>query len=240
MDNPKKKINPNKSSGCDTPDSTCLKFYNYTGAWSHIVTIISIFLAGAWTLSTFDVLNQVDKAKAELKEINERIKNTDSSSIDIKVERVSNVNSKSEPFGLIINVELLNTGRSKLEFVLANDSLTVNKVYAEGDKVASELKLHPKYYTQLGSKLNGEVVDKSKVDQPKKQVKVILLSGSKKILPYFVALKEPGLYYVSFKSDIVGNISNVTDEYPQSDQGNSKNKRSKPVKWFSARYFEVK
>ncbi|ELM3616047.1 hypothetical protein RYR54_001683 [Aeromonas sobria] len=186
------------------------KSNNFFSGLSGLVTILAIIIGGIWTAYTFDLLHQAEKAQQELIEIQERINNTASSSIDLSVSQTTN-----PELGLIIEVNLTNNGRSKLHYSLKDNPLKVYRIHVEGDQVGSLHTYMPKPYKVLAAMNSG---GKSLTRES-----ITVLTGSKKTISYAMTVDKPGLYYITFEAD--------HDDTVKVDES---------VKWFASKYFEVK
>lgn len=189
------------------------KSNNFFSGLSSIITILAIVIGGAWTAYTFEALHQADKAKEELTEIQERIKNTASSSIDLKITQTEN-----PKLGLVIEVALANNGRTKLQYSLKNNPLMVYQVKMRGSQMGAEKIYQPKPYRTL------ELMGSKNKNQTRESITV--LTGSKKTVSYALTVEKPGLYYVTFEADHDGSVK--IDEIDEN------------IKWFASKFFEVK
>lgn len=188
--------------------------HNFFTGLSSLLTILAIIGGGVWTIYTFDLLDKADRAKEELRELQTRINNTESSSIEISTREVNESGSI-----LIIEVSLKNNGKSKLIYDLSTDALKVYKVAVKGDAILSTKLYKPKFYSKIAVINTGE--------RNGYQEEMIVLNGSTKVLSYAVKVDEPGLYYITFRSDDKGSVSSLADSEVKAE-------------WFAAKYVEVK
>lgn len=185
------------------------KSNNFFSGLSGLVTILAIVIGGVWTAYTFNILHQAEKAQQELVEIQERIKNTASSSIDLDVRQTVNPS-----LGIIIEVNLTNNGRSQLQYSLENNPLKVYSVFVQGDQAGATKIYMPKPYKSLAKmKSGGENILRENIT---------VLTGSKKTISYALTVDNPGLYYITFEADHANSV-----------------KIDESVKWFASKYFEV-
>lgn len=189
---------------------------NFFSGLSSLITIVSIIGAAIWALWSFNVLHQVDRAKAELVELQDRIRNTDSTSISIETQQIKSV---SGSHAVIIEVSLSNNGQRALTFDLSPETLTVYQVKVAGDKVGAEIVYHPEMFTKIAL-MGGKEKNKTLGN-------LVLLSGAKKVLSYIVDVKQPGMYYITFIADDNGSVAFTKDE--KVDR-----------RWTSTKYIEVK
>ncbi|MFQ2400719.1 hypothetical protein [Aeromonas dhakensis] len=185
------------------------KSNNFFTGLSGLVTILAIIIGGGWTAYTFDLLHQAEKAQQELIEIQERIKNTASSSINLDVRQTEN-----PELGVVVEVNLTNNGRSQLHYSLKDNPLKVYSVIVQGDKVGAGKIYMPKPYKSLAKMKSGE--------KNKTRESITVLTGAKKTISYVLTVDKPGLYYITFEAD--------HDDSVKIDEN---------VKWFASKYFEV-
>lgn len=203
------------------------KHSHYASAFQNIIIVLSIICTGAWTIQTFDVLQQKERAAADLEELQERINNTESTNISISTQIVdynSEGNDKDEK-GLIIDITIKNQGKSKISFDLSDYPLKIYTVAASGSKVGSKGVLTPKLYSSL-----AEVSTYNNVKTNGKNIPIsrwISLASSERTLSYFVTLKSNEMYYIVFSSK-AKNIDTVKDEC-NADKCN----------WFVSKYIYV-
>lgn len=187
-------------------------FNNVSSAIQSWVVIIGLIIGAIWSLYSLDIYYDVEKAKGELKEIELRIANSESSSISIKTKTFKTLKTS----GLIIDVLIKNVGKDKLVYDISGTPIQVSKIMIKGDGIKSTNVLTPKYYSKLS---------KSVKDGKHKHIKEqVVLVGSEKTLTYIVELEESGQYYITFKSPLV-NIETPKDK--------------KNYQWFAAKYVNV-
>lgn len=213
----------------------CGKIRSFIGKWwsnhaqandffsglHYLALTLAIIIGGIWGAYTLNALSmasnaevQLEKANEELKQIQEQIRGSDSSSISIDAIPME------AQMGMIINVTIKNNGKRPISFNTADSAVSVYKVSVDGSKVSQEQKLEPKIYTHLTDGMNGE---KSRI-----LPKVHVLIGAEKTLSYAVGLKSKGLYYITFRS--------TPDENFKEDDI----KNNLPLEWFASTYVEIK
>lgn len=213
----------------------CEKIRSFIGKWwknhaqandffsgiHYLALTLAIIIGGIWGAYTFNALSmasnaevQLKKANEELKQIQEQIKGSDSSSISI------NAIPMETQMGMIINVTIKNNGKRPISFNTADSAIFVYKISVDGSKVSQEQKLEPKIYTHITDGMNGE---KNRI-----LPKVHVLIGAEKTLSYAVGLKSKGLYYITFRSTPDENFK----------EGDIKN--NLPLEWFASTYVEIK
>jgi hypothetical protein len=190
---------------------------NLSSAIQSWVVTIGLVIGGFWSLYSLDVYYDVEKAKSELKEINLRIANSESSSISIKTETFKT----PKVSGLIINVIIKNIGKDKLVYDISGTPIQISKIKVKGDNIKSTEVLTPKYYSKLSTNAKEEA-NKYLEEQ-------VVLVGAEKTLTYMVELEKSGLYYITFKSPPVNmKISSAQN-----------NNDEKNYQWFAAKYVNV-
>ncbi|MNE31018.1 hypothetical protein D3C80_1245630 [compost metagenome] len=185
--------------------------HNFLIGISAFLTVITLVFGGYWTVHTFDLLNQADKARIELEDLKVKKRNMESSSISLNLTEI-----KKPKRGMIIEVEIVNSGQSSIKFNLNNNPLKVYEVEASGDEIGANKIYYPQYYSALG------MMDQ---DEPSEfRTEVTLLIGAKKTLSYVITVDdEPKLYYITFEA---GHDNTVASE-PNSN-------------WFASKYYEMK
>lgn len=178
---------------------------NWAETLQYIAIVCSIVATGLWTYSTFGVLQQREKAEVDLKktieeknkvevelqELRERIEGTDSSNIVISEKQVMLSNGH---VGLFITVSVKNTGTNDIHMSWGETPLTIYNTYYDGDKVKGVGVLRPKLYKSImGEK--GENEQRIFDD-------LYLFVGSQKDLSFFVEIKTPGVYLITFKAKV--------------------------------------
>jgi hypothetical protein len=184
----------------------------------YLILSFTLICGGIWTFITFDILHQRDKASAELKEIQDRIKGTNASNIQILP---SSFNLEEGKFGLIVNVVIQNTGTKDVYIDWSKDEtpLSVFKVHIEnGDKLFFDKLFQPKIYAPFNREKNVKEHYKS----------LYLLVGAKKELSFYVEVPETGMYYITFNAQ--------TDEKLAKEV---KVNSGKTGEWFSSKYINI-
>ncbi|MBW3695717.1 hypothetical protein EK599_08415 [Vibrio sp. T187] len=184
----------------------------------YLMLSIALICGGVWTFYTFDVLHQRDKAAAELKELQDRIKGTNASNIQISPSSFELDNGN---FGLIVNVNVQNTGTRDVMIDWSGEDtpLSVYKIRIEhGDKLFFEKLFLPKIYAPFDP-----------VEQKKEHYKSLyLLVGAKKELSFYVELPDKGMYYITFNAK--------TDDKLAAE---IKDKSGSTGEWFSSKYISI-
>jgi len=185
---------------------SAVEFNNATLAICAIVTIV-------WGVFTYGALHQRDIALSQLKEINKRIRSTETTFFDIK----TNIIKGNGFFYINPTVNVKNSGSDVIYIGLDPDSLSVTRVIAKGDKIIPFESYHPKLYTQVTSSGNAPID------------KMIVPIGAERSLSYLISVDTPGMYYITFTAtemDRTGKL--IHKEYDGT-----------PMKWFSSSYIHV-
>lgn len=169
-----------------------------------------------WGAYTFDALNQRDKASAELKELQDRIKGTESTFFSISAD----VKHWQNGYYLLPVVTVKNSGTESIHIRMDSKSLTINKVNVRDDKIKSVSVYHPNFYDEISSDVN--------VPHTPMYDLIIPISAERKI-NYALNVNEPGLYYVTFRASTI-NKDGVVDD---------KKINKMPVIWFASKYIFV-
>ncbi len=184
----------------------------------YLILSVALLCGSAWTFYTFDILHQRDKASAELKELQDRIKGTNASNIQILPSSFKLDNGN---FGLIVNVVIQNTGTRDVYIDWSEDDtpLSVFKVHMEnGDKLFFDKLFRPKIYAPFNRKKKTKEHYKS----------LYLLVGAKKELSFYVEVPDKGMYYITFNAQ-------TDDKLAKEVQANS----GKTGEWFSSKYINI-
>jgi hypothetical protein len=188
-----------------------------------VISLCAIFTI-LWGGYTFDALHQRDKAEADLLELRNRIKNTESTffNIDVKVVNIDGV------FYIKPVVTIKNSSNERIYVKLNKKSLTVSHLVSHGDQqVATEI-FNPNYYEELvllgakdkeGEKLNNI---------PMYDISVPI--SAERTLNYLVSTDKVGMYYVTFSAQAMN----------ERGEPISKVINGKKSIWFSSSYVEVK
>ncbi|GLW37323.1 hypothetical protein Pcaca04_12590 [Pectobacterium carotovorum subsp. carotovorum] len=184
--------------------------------FNNIALGLCAILTLGWGAYTFDALNQRDKASAELKELQDRIKDTESTFFSIDVD----VKHWEKGFYLLPVVVIKNSGTQPIHIKMDRESLTIKKVNVKDDKVKAVAVYHPNFYDIISSD--------SRIEHTPMYDVIVPISAERKI-NYVVNVSEPGLYYLTFRAKTI-NKEGVVEERIINNM---------PVIWFSSKYFLV-
>lgn len=183
-------------------DISTTKPSDFSTIFHNFISALAIIIGGLWVIASFNLAKQVETANQNLdlkkKEIEEKqllIDNTEASIISID-HKVINYHSPESPntMGLIIEVKIKNSGKSRLTFNLDKNPLTVYNIEAKDHMLLKKRALNPIVYSTIGSKSDGE--------KSRPLSKFISLKSSERILSYFVTVDKDELYYITFKSQL--------------------------------------
>ncbi|MDP9768085.1 UNVERIFIED_ORG: hypothetical protein J2S99_001451 [Atlantibacter hermannii] len=169
-----------------------------------------------WGAYTFDALNQRDKASAELKELQDRIKGTESTFFSINMD----VKKWQNGYYLLPVVTVKNSGTESIHIKMDASSLTIKRVTVRDDKVKAITSFHPNFYDEISG-------DASVPHTPMYDL-IIPISAERKI-SYALYVDQPGLYYLTFRAKTVNEKGDVKTEKV----------KDMPVIWFASKYFLV-
>ncbi|EMH2897794.1 hypothetical protein V6G10_004020 [Vibrio parahaemolyticus] len=185
----------------------------------HYVALTTAIIGGAlWAFYTFDVLHQKEKAEADLKEIQDRIRGTNASNISISADTFQLDEGK---FGILASVNIQNTGTKDVWIDWSDEDtpLVIYKVRIEqGDTLFFEKLYRPKIYAPFN------------LEKKRKQhfTSLYLLVGAKKELSFYAEVEQEGMYYITFSAK-------TDDEL----EGEIKEKSGQTAEWFSSKYLKV-
>lgn len=182
--------------------------------FNKVAVALGAILTVAWGFFTYGALEQRDKAKAELTELENRIKDTESTSFSVDAPVV-----KGDNFYYITPVVTIKNNSNKAIYIkLDNESLKITRVVAKDDNPIPLQSLAPKYYSSINKGGNSPINEIS-----------VPISAERKI-SYLVSTNYPGMYYITFTASAMDDKGNLI----------SKDYSGKPVKWFSSSYVYVK
>ncbi|MDK2634823.1 hypothetical protein QMZ93_15940 [Pantoea stewartii subsp. indologenes] len=187
-----------------------------SSSFNNIALGLCAMLTLSWGAYTFDALNQRDKAAAELKELQERIKGTESTffSIDVTIKKWD------KGFYILPVITVKNSGTQPIHIKMDRESITIKKINVKEDKVKAVTVFHPNFYDEISSD--------AKIDHTPMYDVIVPISAERKI-NYAVNVNEPGLYYITFRAKTISENGTVED----------KKVNKLPVIWFASKYFFV-
>ncbi|HEL9769487.1 TPA: hypothetical protein U0Q53_005287 [Klebsiella pneumoniae] len=182
--------------------------------FNKVAVALGAILTVAWGFFTYGALEQRDKAKAELIDLENRIKNTESTSFSIEAPIY-----KGDGFYYITpTINIKNNSNTAIYIKLDPDSLKVTRMVAKGDKPIPLQVMTPVFYQSID--------DAGKA--PITQLSVPI--GAERKINYIVSTNYPGMYYITFTASAMDDKGNLI----------GKTYDGKPMKWFSSSYVYVK
>lgn len=182
--------------------------------FNKIAVALGAIATVAWGLFTYGALEQRDKAKAELIDLKNRIKDTESTSFEVEAPFI-----KSDGFFYITpTVTVKNNSNTAIYVKLDQDSLSVTRVVAKGDQPIPLETFNPIFYQTITKEGKAPLSN------------ITIPIGAERKFNYLVQTNYPGMYYITFTAsamDSSGNLINKTYD-------------GKPVKWFSSAYVYLK
>lgn len=161
-------------------------FSEHQATYNIIIALATAFTL-IWGVITFNLLQQKEKAEADLKEIRTRIKNSESTTVKVNATFFKDGDS----YYIYPVVTIKNNGKEEMVMSLDDTSLTVNKVYLEGDQAIAEKTYHPPFF---------EIISDN-ADKDSKQFDMVAVPvDGERTLTYALKVSEGGAYYISFKS----------------------------------------
>lgn len=207
-------------------------FSRHHQAYNNVVIASCALLTLIWGAYSFDALQQKSRAEAELAEIQRRIKDTESTflAVNVKFEK------SPDGFYLTPSATIKNSSKENIYFRLCHDSLAISKVNYDFDAGAGSAKtIYPKYYEQLATGASDQ-------NYPIYDIRIPV--DSERTLNFFAAVKEPGVYYITFSAlsttepgadKNLYNCSFVSNKGITSD----KKKNGKEGIWFTSSYLII-
>ncbi|WP_039031173.1 hypothetical protein, partial [Leclercia adecarboxylata] len=153
--------------------------------FNKIALSFGAILTVAWGFFTYGALEQRDKAKAELTDLENRIKDTQSTSFSVTADII-----KGKGFYYLTpTVTIKNSSNRAIYINLAPDSLKVTRVVAKGDATIFLDEMAPRYFSSITEKGNAPINE------------VTVPIGAERKLSYIVSTNYPGMYYISFTAN---------------------------------------
>ncbi|EMQ4440995.1 hypothetical protein FKK72_10150 [Klebsiella pneumoniae] len=185
--------------------------------FNNIAIALCAILTLVWGAYTFDALHQKDKAEAEYAELQQKIRNTESTFFNID----ATFTKSSDGYYITPVVTIKNSGSEPIYIKLKNDSVSIRAIEVRGDRVKSIKTYTPNIYEEIASNTNEKNI-------PIYDWKIPISAERK--LNYVAKVESPGMYFITFSAT-------ETDS-----NFNEKNKdiNGKPMIWFVSKYVYVK
>lgn len=185
-----------------------------TDDFNKIAVALGAIMTVAWGFFTYGALEQRDRAKVELLEIQNRIKDTESTFFSV----TSTVVKGDDFYYLNPTVKIKNDSKRAIYIKLDVDSLVISRVVAKGDKIITIDKFNPMLFSAVNKDGNTPITQ------------VVVPVGAERDLNYLISTNYPGMYYITFTASAMDEDGNLI----------AKDYDGKPVKWFSSSYVYVK
>lgn len=192
----------------------CFPFKQHQATYNIIIAIVTA-LTLVWAAMTYHLLDQRERARTELYEIKERIKNSESTTVGLNTEFSSGLDGG---YYIYPTVTIKNVGKEKVQLFLDDNALTIKKVRLKEDKIIADESYSPNFYEIISS--NKEVKN------TRFRVMEIPVDGERKI-PYAVRVNEKGVYYITFSAKPYNNNP-------------KENIEEKELIWFAAEYKDIR
>lgn len=205
------------------------RFKNIAEGIQSIILSIAVVVGGIWTAWTFGVLKTVDEAKAKIESLT-----APSLSMTIDTERTKRSHGKH--IGLIVRVNVENTGGQELRLDLrdhqANPPLKVALVEYEHGELHAKKAYYPVSYGDIADEDEGSTLNALQRVEIK----------SKKTITYFVEVDGPGTYFIRFKSPLgeeVGERMRGNDKITPADVERVTNLPYQGEYWITTTYVDL-
>lgn len=184
--------------------------------FNNIAIALCAILTLVWGAYTFDALHQKDKAEAEYAELQQKIRNTESTFFNID----ATFTKSSNGYYITPVVSIKNSGSEPIFIKLKNDSVSIRAIEVRGDKVKSIKTYTPNIYEDIASNTNEKNI-------PIYEWKVPI--SAERTLNYVAKVESPGMYFITFSATETD--ANFNDKY--------KSVNGKPMIWFASKYVYV-
>ncbi|EOI3427436.1 hypothetical protein ACMSWX_004333 [Cronobacter dublinensis] len=188
-------------------------FSEHQATYNIIIALATAFTL-IWGVITFNLLQQKEKAEADLNEIRTRIKNSESTTVKL----TSTFYKDDESYYIYPVVTIKNNGKNEMVLSLEDDALTVNKVDLDGDQALAESIYHPPLF---------EIISNDKEKDSKEFGMIAVPVDGERTLSYALKVNGKGAYFVSFKaSPYLDKDKKIIDEHQ--------------LVWFTSQFINVK
>ncbi|EBI8398305.1 hypothetical protein CQX23_18245 [Salmonella enterica] len=203
-----------KSCGIFLGKCICFPFKEHQATYNIIIAVVTA-LTLVWAAMTYHLLDQRERARTELYEIKERIKNSESTTVTLNTVFTSDTDNG---YYIYPTVTIKNVGKEKVSLFLDDDALTIKRVYLKNDKIIAKESYTPNFYEIISS-------DPS-IKNTRFRIMEIPVDGERKI-PYAVKVDSKGVYYITFSAK------------PYDKKSERKIKNHELV-WFAAEYKDIR
>lgn len=197
----------------------CFPFKKHQATYNIIIAIVTA-LTLVWAAMTYHLLDQRERARNELYEIKERIKNSESTTVSLITEYTKGLDGG---YYIYPTVTIKNVGKEKVKLFLEDDAMTIKKVRLKDDKIIANESYYPNFYEKVSSDPD--------VKNVRFRVMEIPVDGERKI-PYAARVNGTGVYYITFSA-------RPYDEKSSAEKPSDETK-AKELVWFAAEYKDVR
>ncbi|EPH0629742.1 hypothetical protein NF897_004068 [Klebsiella pneumoniae] len=155
--------------------------------FNNIAIALCAILTLVWGAYTFDALHQKDKAEAEYAELQQKIRNTESTFFNID----ATFTKSSDGYYITPVVTIKNSGSEPIYIKLKNDSVSIRAIEVRGDRVKSIKTYTPNIYEEIASNTNEKNI-------PIYDWKIPISAERK--LNYVAKVESPGMYFITFSA----------------------------------------
>jgi len=170
------------------------KFKNILAGIQSLVISVAVVIGGVWTLITFNVLDQVAKARAELEVLQSRHSAIE---IDIEASQVS-LSDDQRKQCILASVVIKNTGTQNAVLEFQRDG---------------PMAVTPVTFDKNGAPVYGETVRASIAgSNPRKTITTgtFVRAGSRSHYRILVPVQKPGVYFLTFSADATGSEAELS------------------------------
>jgi len=171
---------------------------NLSAGIRNIVIAIALLVGGVWTAWTFNALDQIDKANAELQR-------SRAGQVNIHLSMSASQVTATRPDyrGVIVEIRVSNSGLVPVGMLLYENPLKISKVAVNGNGLlyATEI-VELEAYGPLGPK----------PEDASFQPGLTVQAGSETYLSYYAEFRHPGIYMVDFYVPVEEKIRDVLRE----------------------------
>lgn len=166
----------------------CYPFQKHQATYNIVIASVTT-LTLVWGAMTYQLLEQRERARTELFEIKERIKNSESTTVTINTKFEESM--EDGQYYIFPTVTIKNIGKEKLILRLDDDSLNISLIKMRGEQAISLENYRPNFFEEISDDINKNSKRFSVMEVP--------VDGERSI-PYAVKVNNKGLYYVTFSA----------------------------------------
>ncbi len=160
------------------------RFKNILNGVQSLVLSVAVVVGGVWTLLVFDVLEQVERARAELDVLRKQAAQQPAMEVEIEAEEVY-LEGGNRPY-LSARVKIANVGTRNARLLYPPDRFPFAVIPVAFDAEGM----------QYGKRIGAGLASSKKPDVL--STGAVIRAGSAQIFPFFVALPGPGVYLLAY------------------------------------------